>query len=237
MENSLQRGSQQPNVLLPQLLPTYIAPPPLASPQLEQQACNSAAPLGPAAQSCPPPEVVDWSSLLLPSTQGLQVRSTLQQAMAAGSAAAGAGAVEGGGAVVTAGSNSGGACGTGSSTSDGGGCANKEMKGKRLGGGRGKKKASRPRFAFETRSENDILDDGYRWRKYGQKAVKNSACPRSYYRCTHHTCNVKKQVQRLAKDRSIVVTTYEGVHNHPCEKLMEALTPILKQLQFLSQFQ
>ncbi|VAH21535.1 unnamed protein product [Triticum turgidum subsp. durum] len=101
--------------------------------------------------------------------------------------------------------------------------------------GRGSRKASRPRFAFQTKSENDVLDDGYRWRKYGQKAVKNSAFPRSYYRCTHHTCNVKKQVQRLAKDTSIVVTTYEGVHNHPCEKLMEALNPILRQLQFLSQ--
>ncbi|MBA0685936.1 hypothetical protein Goari_013573, partial [Gossypium aridum] len=32
------------------------------------------------------------------------------------------------------------------------------------------KKTSRPRFAFQTRSEDDILDDGYRWRKYGQKA-------------------------------------------------------------------
>jgi hypothetical protein len=41
-----------------------------------------------------------------------------------------------------------------------------------------KKKASKPRFAFQTRSENDILDDGYRWRKYGQKAVKNSKNPR-----------------------------------------------------------
>ncbi|XP_020703835.1 WRKY transcription factor 28-like [Dendrobium catenatum] len=99
--------------------------------------------------------------------------------------------------------------------------------------GRGKK-VSRPRFAFQTRSANDILDDGYRWRKYGQKAVKNSIHPRSYYRCTHHTCNVKKQVQRLSKDTSIVVTTYEGVHNHPCEKLMEALSPLLKQIQFLT---
>ncbi|KAJ4771413.1 WRKY DNA-binding protein 56 [Rhynchospora pubera] len=112
------------------------------------------------------------------------------------------------------------------------GSSNKE-KGKSTGRG---KKATRPRFAFQTRSANDILDDGYRWRKYGQKAVKNSAYPRSYYRCTHHTCNVKKQVQRLSKDTSIVVTTYEGVHNHPCEKLMEALSPLIKQIQFLSQF-
>ncbi|XP_022769724.1 probable WRKY transcription factor 43 [Durio zibethinus] len=98
------------------------------------------------------------------------------------------------------------------------------------------KKTSRPRFAFQTRSADDILDDGYRWRKYGQKAVKNSIYPRSYYRCTHHTCNVKKQVQRLSKDTSIVVTTYEGIHNHPCEKLMETLTPLLKQMQFLTRF-
>ncbi|KAE9605371.1 putative transcription factor WRKY family [Lupinus albus] len=102
-------------------------------------------------------------------------------------------------------------------------------------GGRLKKK-TQPRFAFQTRSANDILDDGYRWRKYGQKAVKNSIYPRSYYRCTHHTCNVKKQVQRLSNDTSIVVTTYDGIHNHPCEKLMQTLTPLLKQMQFLSRF-
>lgn len=40
------------------------------------------------------------------------------------------------------------------------------------------RKASRPRFAFQTRSADDILDDGYRWRKYGKKVVKNSAYPR-----------------------------------------------------------
>ncbi|KAK3010193.1 hypothetical protein RJ639_011944 [Escallonia herrerae] len=97
-------------------------------------------------------------------------------------------------------------------------------------------KATRPRFAFQTKSADDILDDGFRWRKYGQKSVKDSMYPRSYYRCTHHTCNVKKQVQRLSKDTSIVVTTYEGIHNHPCEKMMETLSPLLKQMHFLARF-
>lgn len=40
------------------------------------------------------------------------------------------------------------------------------------------KKMKKPRFAFQTRSQVDILDDGYRWRKYGQKAVKNNNYPR-----------------------------------------------------------
>lgn len=40
------------------------------------------------------------------------------------------------------------------------------------------RKTTRPRFAFQTKSADDILDDGFRWRKYGQKAVKNSIYPR-----------------------------------------------------------
>ncbi|KAM1188448.1 hypothetical protein ACFX13_025066 [Malus domestica] len=73
-----------------------------------------------------------------------------------------------------------------------------------------------PRFAFLTKSEVDHLEDGYRWRKYGQKAVKNSPYPRSYYRCTTQKCIVKKRVERSFQDPSIVITTYEGQHNHQC---------------------
>lgn len=43
---------------------------------------------------------------------------------------------------------------------------------------KGEKKMKKARFAFQTRSQVDILDDGYRWRKYGQKAVKNNRFPR-----------------------------------------------------------
>ncbi|KAJ7980414.1 WRKY transcription factor [Quillaja saponaria] len=77
------------------------------------------------------------------------------------------------------------------------------------------KKQREPKFAFMTKSEVDHLDDGYRWRKYGQKAVKNSPYPRSYYRCTTSACGVKKRVERSSDDPSIVVTTYEGQHTHP----------------------
>ncbi|CBI15677.3 hypothetical protein AAG906_014145 [Vitis piasezkii] len=95
----------------------------------------------------------------------------------------------------------------------------------------GQKKIRKHRFAFQTRSHVDILDDGYRWRKYGQKAVKNNKFPRSYYRCTYKDCNVKKQVQRLSKDEEIVVTTYEGIHTHPVEKPTENFEHILRQMQ------
>lgn len=44
------------------------------------------------------------------------------------------------------------------------------------------KRQKEPRFAFMTKSEVDHLEDGYRWRKYGQKAVKNSPYPRSGFK-------------------------------------------------------
>ena len=36
-----------------------------------------------------------------------------------------------------------------------------------------------PQIVVQTTSEVDILDDGYRWRKYGQKVVKGNPNPRS----------------------------------------------------------
>lgn len=35
-----------------------------------------------------------------------------------------------------------------------------------------------PRVVVQTVSEVDILDDGYKWRKYGQKVVRGNPNPR-----------------------------------------------------------
>jgi hypothetical protein len=56
-------------------------------------------------------------------------------------------------------------------------------------------------------------DDGYNWRKYGQKVVKGSDCPRSYYKCTHPNCLVRKKVEH-AEDGQISEIIYKGKHNH-----------------------
>ncbi|KAK6932842.1 WRKY domain [Dillenia turbinata] len=71
-----------------------------------------------------------------------------------------------------------------------------------------------PRVVVQTLSEVDILDDGYRWRKYGQKVVKGNHKPRSYYKCTNMGCPVRKHVERASHDPKAVITTYEGKHNH-----------------------
>ncbi|KAF8397606.1 hypothetical protein HHK36_016526 [Tetracentron sinense] len=55
--------------------------------------------------------------------------------------------------------------------------------------------------------------DGYNWRKYGQKQVKGSEYPRSYYKCTHPNCPVKKKVER-SFDGQIAEIVYKGEHNH-----------------------
>ncbi|KAH9608530.1 hypothetical protein KSS87_004097 [Heliosperma pusillum] len=77
-----------------------------------------------------------------------------------------------------------------------------------------RRKVREPRFCFKTMSDVDVLDDGYKWRKYGQKVVKNTLHPRSYYRCTQEKCRVKKRVERLGEDPRMVITTYEGRHIH-----------------------
>lgn len=73
----------------------------------------------------------------------------------------------------------------------------------------------------ETNTRN--AEDGYNWRKYGQKQVKGSEYPRSYYKCTHPTCQVKKKVER-SHDGNITEIIYKGNHDHPRQRNINGST-------------
>nr|GMD38517.1 WRKY transcription factor 1 [Ipomoea batatas] len=57
-------------------------------------------------------------------------------------------------------------------------------------------------------------EDGYNWRKYGQKLVRGNEFIRSYYKCTHTNCTAKRQVER-SQDGHITEINYIGNHEHP----------------------
>ncbi|KAG9452387.1 hypothetical protein H6P81_005291 [Aristolochia fimbriata] len=62
---------------------------------------------------------------------------------------------------------------------------------------------------------SDIPSDDFSWRKYGQKPIKGSPHPRSYYKCSSmRGCPARKHVERCLDDPTMLIVTYEGDHNH-----------------------
>ncbi|XP_061374162.1 probable WRKY transcription factor 53 isoform X2 [Gastrolobium bilobum] len=69
-------------------------------------------------------------------------------------------------------------------------------------------------------------EDGFNWRKYGQKDILGAKYPRSYYRCTFRNtkgCWATKQVQRTDEDPTIFDITYRG--SHTCSQGTNAVLP------------
>ncbi|KAK4262812.1 hypothetical protein QN277_028320 [Acacia crassicarpa] len=60
----------------------------------------------------------------------------------------------------------------------------------------------------------DGLCDAWAWRKYGQKPIKGSPYPRSYYRCSSSKgCLARKQVERSHLDPQVFIVTYTAEHS------------------------
>ncbi|XP_009768979.1 putative WRKY transcription factor 53 [Nicotiana tabacum] len=83
-----------------------------------------------------------------------------------------------------------------------------------------KKRKSQPTWTEQVKVSAETgfegpTDDGYSWRKYGQKDILGAKYPRSYYRCTYRhmqNCWTTKQVQRSDDDPTVFEITYKGSH-------------------------
>ncbi|TKY73953.1 WRKY transcription factor 55 [Spatholobus suberectus] len=81
-------------------------------------------------------------------------------------------------------------------------------------------------------------EDGFTWRKYGQKEILGSKYPRSYYRCTHqklYECQAKKLVQRLDHNPNIFEVTYRGDHTCHMSSTAPSSVPLQQLLMDMTQ--
>ncbi|KAF8049077.1 hypothetical protein N665_2301s0010 [Sinapis alba] len=82
-------------------------------------------------------------------------------------------------------------------------------------------KKSMPRWTRKVRIAPGVvvdraLDDGFSWRKYGQKDILGAKFPRGYHRCTYRKsqgCEATKQVQRSNQDPMLFEIIYRGIHS------------------------
>ncbi|XP_076953639.1 putative WRKY transcription factor 70 [Bidens hawaiensis] len=96
-------------------------------------------------------------------------------------------------------------------------------------GERGKKKSpavKERRGCYKRRKTEDSRvtiakthEDGFAWRKYGQKDIQHAKFPRCYYRCTHKDegCGALKHVQELEGESELFRITYIG--SHTCQNV------------------
>nr|XP_043637060.1 probable WRKY transcription factor 70 [Erigeron canadensis] len=80
-----------------------------------------------------------------------------------------------------------------------------------------------------TKVISTLIDDGFAWRKYGQKVILNSKHHRNYYRCTHKIeqgCQATKQVQKTNEEPPRYKVTYHG--KHTCKNLLRSPQIILE---------
>ncbi|XP_073301883.1 WRKY transcription factor 22-like isoform X1 [Primulina huaijiensis] len=79
-------------------------------------------------------------------------------------------------------------------------------------------------------SADDITSDKWAWRKYGQKPIKGSPYPRSYYRCSSSKgCLARKQVEQSCDDPGMFILTYTAEHSHSLPTRRNSLSGTIRQ--------
>ncbi|ERM93535.1 hypothetical protein AMTRI_Chr03g55680 [Amborella trichopoda] len=58
-------------------------------------------------------------------------------------------------------------------------------------------------------------EDGFVWRKYGQKFIRNIRKNRSYFKCQKKSCGARKRVEWCNSDPQNLRVIYDGSHSHP----------------------
>ncbi|KAG9156506.1 hypothetical protein Leryth_027519 [Lithospermum erythrorhizon] len=78
-----------------------------------------------------------------------------------------------------------------------------------------KRKNQQKRVITQVKAEEYLSSDMWAWRKYGQKPIKGSPYPRSYYRCSSMKgCQARKQVEQSCTDPEVYIVTYTAEHCH-----------------------
>nr|QGQ64044.1 WRKY transcription factor 21 [Santalum album] len=79
-----------------------------------------------------------------------------------------------------------------------------------------KRKNQQKKVVHQVTTSEGPSSDKWAWRKYGQKPIKGSPYPRSYYRCSSSKgCLARKQVERSRSDPTKFIITYSADHDHP----------------------
>lgn len=73
-----------------------------------------------------------------------------------------------------------------------------------------------------------VTSDGFNWRKYGQKNLKEEGFKRCYYKCSHSNCPAKKKFV-MSPDGNFEGYTYTGQHSHlkPQSNTVPPVDPVL----------
>ncbi|KAK6935433.1 WRKY domain, partial [Dillenia turbinata] len=78
-----------------------------------------------------------------------------------------------------------------------------------------KRRKNKLKRVVQQMTTDGFSSDMWAWRKYGQKPIKGSPYPRSYYRCSScKGCSARKQVERCRSDPRMFIITYMSEHNH-----------------------